>query len=77
MAGEDLQLLTPDEVCALLKFDQAALVRLLSSGRFPLGVEVEAGDMRWPRGVVADWIAGLYEEARQRQVLTDANTNLN
>jgi len=67
----DAQLFTVADVCDSLRTDLAGLLRLLATGRFPLGIELGPGDVRWPRAVVIGWIKGLRAEAADRQELVN------
>ena len=67
----DIELLSVVEVCEALKIDVAGLMRLLAVGRFPLGVELEPGDIRWQRPAVEGWIRSLKAEAEMRRAATD------
>jgi len=52
-----VQLLTIDEVAAILKFHPKSIYRLIRRDGFPSPVKVGAAS-RWPESAVNAWLAG-------------------
>ena len=71
------QLLTPRDLCGMLKVSRVTLWRWVKSGILPAPVAIGPRNIRWPALVVDQWIesrranTGLIVEAKLSETLSD------
>lgn len=72
-AGDEL--LTLDEVCALVKLGKSTIYRMVKAGDFPQPKKLPTGTIRWTRGSIRRWIERLPDAELSEDVIGEEVSN--